>query len=325
MGRGRPIQSSISLASVTPPGVNLPWLDYGGDFGANAWRRTGGLSTRDLTPLHHALDQAAAAGAEVVRWFVGCDGRAGFLTDAAGHPVALQPVVLDDMDTALRVLAARRLKMMPVLFDFTWTRPARVVNGVQLGGRAPVLRDPVARHRLWSAVDSLLVAFGTHPQIAWWDVWNEPEWMCTPSPLPWRRLSRGLVRRCLHELVLHVRWHARQPITVGLASARGLSLCRDLDLDLLQVHWYDHLERRSPLAPLPQAPWSRAPVLLGEFPTRGSARAVDAIVDRAHAAGYAGAWPWSLLATDGSTDRDAALRAIICARDCDHHASSRNA
>ena len=308
---------------MTPHGLNLPWLDYGGDFGANAWRPAGGLSTRDVTPLLLALDQAAAAGAEVVRWFVCCDGRAGFITDATGQPVALQPVVLDDMDTALRMLAARGLRMMPVLFDFTWARPARLVNGVQIGGRAPVLRDPVARHRLWGAVDTLLVAFGRHPQIAWWDVWNEPEWMCALAPRPWQRLSRRLVQHEFLQAALHVRWHARQPVTVGLASARGLSLCRDLDLDLLQVHWYDHLDRRSPLAPLPEAPWSRAPLLLGEFPTRGSAVAVETIVERAHAAGYGGAWPWSLLATDGATDRDAALRAVACARTCDHQTSPR--
>ena len=25
-------------------GINLPWLDYGGDFGANAWQPDGGFA-----------------------------------------------------------------------------------------------------------------------------------------------------------------------------------------------------------------------------------------------------------------------------------------
>ncbi|HTV03115.1 MAG TPA: hypothetical protein VMF13_21380 [Luteitalea sp.] len=295
-------------------GANLPWVNYGGDFGANVWHPEGGLAARDLTTLHRALKQAARAGAETIRWFVLCDGRAGLITDRAGAPTGLQDAVLADMATALDALASYGLRMMPVLFDFTWTRPAQLVNGVQIGGRAGVLRDPVTRHQLWRAVDPLLAAFGSHPGIACWDVWNEPEWMCAAWTSPGRRLTRGLVRRCLGELVLHVRWHTRQPVTVGLASARGLGLCRHLDLDLLQVHWYDHLERRSPLAPIPQAPWSRAPILLGEFPTRGSTRDVDTIVGATRDAGYAGAWPWSLLASDGSTDGDAALRAIAAGR-----------
>lgn len=306
----------VLAAGATPfsLGVNLPWVAYGGDFGANAWRPAGGLSTRDLSALHRTLEAARAAGAEVVRWFVACDGRAGFTCDARGRPLALQPVVLEDMHTALGALLAHDLRMVPVLFDFTWGDAARVVSGVQLGGRSAVLRDALARHQLLRAVDPLLAAFGRHPGVAMWDLCNEPEWLSArwrPSP---RRLSRALVRQWLSELVLHVRWHATQPVTVGLASACGLPLCRDLDLDVLQVHWYDHLERRAPLDVLPRVSWSQAPLLLGEFPTRGSAHAPDQLVDRARTAGFAGAWGWSLLADDDASDGEAALRVMAATR-----------
>ncbi|MCC6164230.1 MAG: hypothetical protein IT182_12850 [Acidobacteria bacterium] len=295
---------------MIPHGANLPWLRYGGDFGANAWSPRGGLSVSDRTPLHRVLDTAASAGAEVVRWFVLCDGRAGFTVDASGMPTGLHPVVLDDMAIALDTLHAHGLRMVPVLFDFTWADVRRVVNGVALGGGAPVLRDPVARHTLWRAVDDLLVAFGRHPAIAMWDLWNEPEWMTTPWRPPARRLSSAQLRRCLAELALHVRWHAVHPITVGLASAAGLPLCRALDLDVLQVHWYDHLERRHPLARCPHVTWSHAPLLLGEYPTRGSATSPERIIDIARNAGYAATWPWSLHADDRCTDNDAALHAL---------------
>ncbi len=167
--------------------------------------------------------------------------------------------------------------MVPVLFDFTWADARRVVNGVSLGGRSPVLRDAVARHALWRVVDTLVAPFGRHPGIAMWDLWNEPDWMTAPWRPPSRRLSPRRLRQCLSELALHVRWHATQPLTVGLASARGLPLCRDLSLDVLQVHWYDHLERRAPLSPRARVSWSDAPLVLGEFPTRGSAHSPDAI------------------------------------------------
>lgn len=299
---------------MIPPGVNLPWLRYGGDFGASAWSSVGGLSTRDLADLHHALEAAADAGAQVVRWFVFCDGRAGITFDSTGVPVALQPVVLEDFGRALDVLAAHSLRMVPVLFDFTWADARRVVEGVALGGRAHVLKDPVARHALWTVVDGLVGVFGQHDGIAMWDLWNEPEWMASPRRAPGRRLTRGLLRRCLAELSLHVRWHSPHPTTVGLASARGLSLCRDLHLDVLQVHWYDHLERRSPLAEPPRVPWSSAPLLLGEYPTRGSARLPAHIVDMARQAGYEAAWPWSLRAGDHCSDTDASLHGLRCAR-----------
>lgn len=295
---------------MLPSGVNLPWLRYGGDFGANAWSPDGGLATRGLANLHHSLDAARTAGAELVRWFVLCDGRAGIGFDGQGVPRALQPGVLDDFAVALDALQAHDLRMVPVLFDFTWADAARTVEGVSLGGRVSVLRDPVARHALWTVTDELVGAFGRHPGVALWDLWNEPEWMTAPWRPPSRRLSARRLRQCLGELLLHVRWHARQPATIGLASARGLPLCRGLGLDVLQVHWYDHLERRAPLACRPRVPWSDAPIVLGEYPTRGSARRPSEIVGAARAAGYAAAWPWSLRADDTSTDAEATLHAL---------------
>jgi hypothetical protein len=294
---------------VLARGVNLPWLRYGGDFGANAWAPRGGLATRDLSDLDRTFDAAAAAGIELVRWFVLCDGRAGLTFDEAGTPQALQSVVLDDFATALAVLQAHDLRMVPVLFDFTWADAPRLVNGVTLGGRAAVLRDPVSRHTLWRAVDSLVGTFGQHAGVAMWDLWNEPEWMLARWRPPTQRLSPRRLRQCLGELLLHVRWHASQPVTVGLASTLGLPLCHDLALDVLQVHWYDHLERRAPLARRPQVPWSDAPLVLGEFPTRGSAHRPTQIIAAAREAGYAAAWPWSLRADDDSTDADATLHA----------------
>jgi hypothetical protein len=289
------------------PGANLPWVRYGGDFGANAWHPEGGLSVHRPADLDRTLAAAREAGASLIRWFVLCDGRAGL--DWTAGPPRLQPVTLRDLETALSTLGRHDLRMVPVLFDFTWAHRRRVERGVQLGGRAALLRDPVARHQLWQAVDGLLTAFGRDRRIAGWDLWNEPEWMASRWQPPGCRLSRRLVRRCLGELALHVRWHARQPVTVGLASVLGLPLCRDLALDLLQVHWYDHLERRAPLA-RPHSPSSGTPIVLGEFPTRGSQRSPVDIHRDARQAGYAAAWPWSLRATDAASDPARALAAI---------------
>lgn len=299
---------------MLPPGANLPWLRYGGDFGSNAWSSVGGLSTRDRSDLDRSLEAAADAGARVIRWFVLCDGRAGITFDADGAPHALQPVVLDDMAVALEALRRHGLRMVPVLFDFTWADARRVVDGVALGGRLHILKDAVARHALWRVTDQLVGAFGRHPDIAMWDLWNEPDWLIAPWRPPARRLSARRLRQCLSELALHVRWLSPHPLTIGLASVRGLPLCRDLGLDVLQVHWYDHLESRMPLGRRLHVSWSDAPLLLGEYPTRNSARLPAVIVDIARHAGYQAAWPWSLRADDQCSDAEASLHGLRCAR-----------
>jgi len=93
--------------------------------------------------------------------------------------------------------------------------------------------------------------------------------------------------------------------TVGSASTRSLSLVEGLDLDVYQAHWYDHLNRRAPLGRPVAALDLDRPLILGEFPTRGSFRSPDGILATARAAGYAGALAWSAMADDDASDRDA--------------------
>lgn len=288
-------------------GVNLPWWRYGCDFGSNAWR-IGGVAARDGAEVRRALDDARSSGARTVRWFLLCDGRAGIEFDAAGLPVRLQPSLFADLDRALELVAAAGLRLVPVLFDFHWAKPARTVNGVQLGGRSWLLRDPVARHHLVTrVVDPIVARVGADPRIAVWDLCNEPEWMAQPWWPASARVSRDCLRRWLAELAMHVRWASPHPVTVGLASSRGLSLIRDADLDIVQVHWYDHHQRRAPLERCPVLPGRARPVVLGEYPSAGSRRSVLEILDAARAAGYAAAWGWSLLADDSASSYDGLL------------------
>lgn len=289
-------------------GVNLPWKRYGCDFGTNAWR-LGGLSVHDNAAVRRVLRTARDSGAEIVRWFMFCDGRAGIDYDAAGLPGRLQSAVFDDIARALDIVGDDDLRLVPVLFDFHWARPARVVNGVQLGGRAWMLRDPVARHALTvRVVDPVLARFGRDPRIAMWDLCNEPDWMAQASWPPGARVRRFTLRQWFAELMLHVRGASAHPVTVGLATARGLSLVKGLHLDVLQVHWYDRHQRRAPLEQCPSRPGHPpCPVILGEFPSANSERPPAQILATAHAAGYAGAWGWSLLADDTATARDALL------------------
>jgi hypothetical protein len=97
---------------------------------------------------------------------------------------------------------------------------------------------------------------------------------------------------------------------VESASFRWLPLVAGLGLDLYQPHWYDKLDGRAPLGvPIDLATCGR-PVVLGEFPTRGSRHTTAAILDAARTSGYSGAWLWSLNATDEATDADAGLRGV---------------
>ena len=84
--RGANVESGCTLpampAGTFVTGVNLPWMHYGGDFGANAWRPQGGVGQPDRhAELDDTLARLADRGLGVVRWFVLADGRAGVTVD----------------------------------------------------------------------------------------------------------------------------------------------------------------------------------------------------------------------------------------------------
>jgi hypothetical protein len=286
-------------------GVNLPWLDYGLDFGANAWQPQGGVASRARRArLEAVCQELSERGCGLVRWFLIGDGRAGVRFAADGTPVGLDDRFFADADHAIATLDRHRLRVLFVLVDFLWFRRARSVNGVRLGGHARTVSDAGRRGRLIESVFAPIFArYGQEPVVWGWDLCNEPEWAVRrvaahPASTVRRRDMTAFLREaaaCAHE-------YAVQPVTVGLASLRGLGLVRSAGLDLYQVHWYDALQRRAPLETPVDSLGLDRPVLLGEFPTRGSRRAPSDIVAAARRAGYTGALAWSVLAEDRASD-----------------------
>ncbi len=296
-------------------GANLPWLDYGQDFGASAWRPEGGLARPERRErLRRALGELAESGARLVRWWLLGDGRAGLREDAGGR-VTLDDRVVPDLEAALEALRETGLRALFVLTDFLWFDAPRRVDGVQLGGRRHLVRDLPRRAGVLEHVFAPLAErFGREGAIAGWDLLNEPEWATLGVGTfdPRRSISRREMRAFLAELLAVFRARATQPLTVGLASARWVGLVDGLDLDQLQVHWYESLDSVTALARPVELIGGPRPVILGEFPTRGASIGPRAILDLARGAGYRAALAWSALATDRATDGlacHAALRA----------------
>ena len=281
-------------------GANLPWVHYGIDFGANAWRPAGGISQPDeRARVERAFEQLAASGVRYVRWFLLCDGRAGINFTAggpstslrAGRPIGLDDFVFKDIDAAIEIASRHSIRIMFVLFDFLWCDAARATRGVQMGGRADILSDDDSRSALLETVmRPLLERYADEPQILAWDVLNEPEWIKT--------VNAADLHAFLGETIALIRSCTIHPITIGSAGVRWRASYSDLDLDFYQVHWYDSLKHQPPLeTPVEQLGFDR-PVLLGEFPTRGSQRTAEEIIEAARAAGYSGAFYWSVLSKD---------------------------
>jgi hypothetical protein len=280
-------------------GVNLPWVTYGCDFGANAWQPDGGIGAEGrATALAAVFGRLAASNLRLVRWFILCDGRAGLESGPDGEVAGLDRFFFRDFDAALALASRRGLSILPVLFDFHWCHRRRIADGVSIHGRRRTLaRDDSRQALLERVVQPMLRRYGREPIIAGWDVFNEPEWVTLGlgSANPAASLSATTMRRALGSLVDLVHAEADQPATVGLAGLNGMLLVDGLPIDVLQLHWYD---RMSPQLYDPAGSASSRPVLLGEFPTAQSGRSPSETLARARELGYCGALAWSALADD---------------------------
>ncbi len=282
-------------ASLPPPfliGANLPWVHYGIDFGANAWRPKGGIAEEaERARVNRTFAELAESGVQYVRWFLFCDGRAGIRFSDGGRPKGLDDFIFRDVDAALDAAGRHGIRIIFVLLDFLWCDAARALRGVQMGGRGFLLEDDAHRSRLLDvAFRPLLERYGREPAILAWDVMNEPEWIRLVRPAD--------ILRFFNESISLIRSSTNQLVTVGSAGMRWRDRYKALGLDFYQVHWYDGLKHQPSLeTPVSQLGFDR-PVLLGEFPTKGSKRTPENIVATARGAGYSGAFYWSVLSDD---------------------------
>ncbi len=275
-------------------GANLPWLQYGCDFGANAWQPDGGVGRPEQRArLRASFARLTDRGLTAVRWFVFCDGRAGVRFDAPGLVRGLDDMFWRDLEAGVEEASRAGIVLVPVLFDFPWCRRARHVDGVVCGGHRRAFASLSGREAL---IDRLVVPLvrrcAAEPSILAWDLFNEPEWVTrgAGSFRPFAPVGRSGMRDFVQRAAAVVHAESKHLVTVGLASARGLGLVKGLGLDVYQVHWYDRRERRAPLE-RPVAAGLDRPLWLGEFPTAGSRRTTEEIVARLERLATRGRWP----------------------------------
>jgi hypothetical protein len=283
-------------------GANLPWLNYGSDFGANAWNPEGGVAKPDnREALRRHILKLKRQGLHSIRWFLFCDGRAGIRFSTTGTPIGPDERLFADIDAALETVSAEGMKIIFVLLDFLWFDKACHVNGVQTGGRSNTVTGAAKQRALRRRVITpLLERYGRSPVILAWDIVNEPEWAT-------RGLGGGIIgpavsflamRRFFKRVVRLIHRHSGHLATVGSSNATGLPLVRGCGLDFYQVHWYDRWESAAPLERRVPEMYLDRPLLLGEFPTKNSTHSSEAIVALSKKSGYCGALAWSLLGTD---------------------------
>jgi hypothetical protein len=191
------------------------------------------------------------------------DGRGGVEWNAAGELVGLADRFFDDIDAALEISAATRVRLCLVLVDFAW------------------IDDPVKRRALESTafldrvLDPFLDRYGRHGAIHSVDIINEPDWVTDglatdPKRGVWPRDHLRMFVGAAADRI-----HSRSSALVTLGGGRVRS-AREWDdpvygLDVVQVHSYPDVrypDRDDTVFGRTAADFGLTkPLLIGEFPS----------------------------------------------------------
>jgi hypothetical protein len=289
-------------------GINYPWTvfdgrpNYGCDFGRNRWGSHAGV-TAHLDEVRADFEAMARAGFEVARWFVFTDGRGGVDWGGSGELAGIGPQFFDDMDAALEVSSATRVRLCLVLVDFAWMDDP---------GRRSALDSGAFHDRV---LDPFLDRYGRVDAIHSIDIINEPDWVTEGLATDPRRGVWPIARLRAFAGEAAARIHARSSALVTLGGGQP-RFAREWDsaaygLDVVQIHSYPDVrdaDRDGWVFGKRAADFGlNKPLLIGECPSHprrhpeGHLSPAFTFADYlalARDGGYAGAWPWSFKGVD---------------------------
>ena len=258
---------------------------------------------RDLATLQQTL---GGCQKPVVRVFVFTDGSAAPDFTANNEVKGLDKAFFEDFNILLQVAKQRGFLLMPVLLDFHWCDKPKSVNGVQLGGRADIIRKASKRKTFFDrALKPFLEHYGKNASIYAIDIINEPEWVMPGITTDYQggdavsiEAMRNFVRQCND--IIHK--NSNHKVTVGSARRKWLTHWQGLGLDLYQFHWYEHFKDEEPF---PWQPYTDLgldkPCIIGEVPTEGKISTTQ-YLEAAQQRGYHGLLVWSYRAGDKFSD-----------------------
>lgn len=275
-------------AFIMHSGVNLPWINYGWDLGANPWGGEPGGFHVNRAALEADFAFMREHRIKLCRVFLFGDFRSGLERDGEGHILGLDPYVVPDMETLLDVAMTNGIRLIPVLMDHTLANEVAHENGIPVGEYPEYITNATLKAQfLTNAVQPFLEQFGGHEAIYAWDIMNEPR-LATA-------VSQPDILAFVEDVAALFRTSAPDAeITVGHYDRYHLDEYGNAVTDMTQIHYYEHMDWYWTFD-TPAIEIGAKPTFFGEVEPMH----IEYKLNTALSNGYAGILFWSLNGNDG--------------------------
>jgi hypothetical protein len=294
--------SAATINSHTPylNGANVPWNDFGTDFGTSNYN--GSWFNSAFAAMH-------AAGVNSARIWLHCDGRATPTFNSNGDVTGISSTLVPNLQDMLTKANANGIKIYLSLWSFDLFNN----NHANLVSNTTYTTDYIN-----NALNPILTGIVSYPALAVIEVINEPEWGISITPnTTTQSVTLAQMQAFVKSITTAI--HAKTStinVTVGSASIKWSTAngkdstlgdwWAGLGLDHRDVHYYGWMTGNGynfdPLKSghTPSYYGWTVPGVVGEFAAKGDVpySFPQQMMDGAYNNGFAGHMPWSYAGVD---------------------------
>jgi hypothetical protein len=281
-------------------GANVPWNDFGTDFGT---------SNYSSTWFNNAFAAMHAAGVNSARIWLHCDGRATPTFNGSGDVTGLSSTCVSNLQDMLNKANANGIKIYLSLWSFDLFNN----NHANLVSNTTYTQDYITK-----ALNPILSGIVSYPALAVIEIMNEPEWAVSQTPnTTTQSVTLAQMQTFVKSIATAI--HAKTTsinVTLGSASVKWSTAngkdatvgdwWANLGLDHRDVHYYGWMTGNGynydPLKSghTPTYYGWTVPAVVGEFAAKGDLPYSFPLqmMNGAYNNGFAGHMPWSYAGVD---------------------------
>lgn len=305
-------------------GINIPWNNFGWDFGSHDEWGEG----YDSIWFESTFTELKNYGVNCARIWIHCDGRANPNFDEQGFVIGLDENFLDQLQNMVELAEKHSIMLVLTLWSHDMLEDYTNVAGSFGGLHKDLIVDAAKTNSyIEHALVPMVKRLNQHCNILAWEIMNEPEWCMDVGygGTTYQTVSKEEMQLFIGKCIAAIRQYSNQNITISAAKSFGnvdgmntnfwhdsefhkLEFdCSEVYLDFYCFHYYDYMGNNESPFLNEASTWElNKPILITEIASHSNNNngtlTPKEQLDLSFQHNYAGVMFWSFNAEDAYSD-----------------------